>query len=133
MENDDDGEKPQVFLSECTSVVFMCCTQQHQLFSSFSSSSLSSHCNEWRCGENKQDEMCAELLNVQIMKKFFFLLWTIEMMATHWNKLLWDFSFLQNLLFIYEENIFIPVVLGDLNCHLFRMSIFMASLPMYHG
>lgn len=29
MENDDDGEKPQVFHSECTSV---CCTQQHQLF-----------------------------------------------------------------------------------------------------
>lgn len=52
MENDDDGEKPQVFHSECTSVVVMCRTQQHQLLFSF----FHSHGNEWRCGENKQNE-----------------------------------------------------------------------------
>jgi hypothetical protein len=82
MENDDDGEKPQVFHSECTSVVVMCCTQQHQLFSFFTlmvMNGVAARINRMKMSS----EMCAELLNVQIMKRFFSLsFYAIEMMAT---------------------------------------------------
>jgi hypothetical protein len=64
-------KKPQVFHSECTSVVVMCCTQQHQLFSSFHSYGIM---NGVAANINRMEmssEMCAELLNVQIIKRFF--------------------------------------------------------------
>jgi hypothetical protein len=91
MENDDDGEKPQVFLCvyPCAVATAVRCTQQHQLFSSSLSLSLSHtrrRYNELRCGMNNRIKMTiVKLLNVQIMKagiKVIFL-----KITAHFNRL----------------------------------------------